>query len=69
MMIGAQKIYELARDYGIETAELAHYARDREFDYPLAGEFWIVEPEERLVARLEADAALIAGSSTNVDLT
>lgn len=65
----AQKIYDIARDYGIKTADLVHHARDREFAYPLAGEFWIIEPEERLVARLEADAALIAGSSDNVDLT
>ncbi len=65
----AQKIYDMVRDYGIETVKLERYSRDREFDYPLQGEFWIIKPEMRLVARLEADAALVASSSGSIDLT
>jgi len=63
----AQKIYDIARSYGIETVKLVRYPRDRTFDYPIQGEFWLVKPEKRLIARLEADAALIARSSANVD--
>ncbi len=65
----SQKIYDMVRKYGIETVRLDRYPSEREFDYPLQGEFWILEPEKRLVARLDADAALIASSSNNVDLT
>ena len=38
----AQKIYDMVRNYGIETVKLERYSRDREFDYPLQGEFWII---------------------------
>jgi aminopeptidase YwaD len=65
----SHKIYDMVRKYGIETVRLDRYPSDREFEYPLQGEFWILEPEEQLIARLDADAALIASSSGNVDLT
>jgi len=65
----AQKIYEIARSYGIESAELLHYPSDRKISYPLQGELWTIKPKNRLIARLEADAALIASGSENVDLT
>jgi hypothetical protein len=65
----AQKIYDMVRRYGIETVRLERTPRDRKFDYPLQAEFWITEPRTRLVARLEADAALVTASSTSVDLT
>ena len=65
----SQRIYDIARSYGIETVKLIRYPRDRTFDYPIQGEFWLVEPEKRLIARLEADVALIASSSANVDIT
>jgi hypothetical protein len=59
----------MVRDLGIKTVRLERHPRDREFAYPLQGEFWTIKPETRLVARLEADAALVASSSGNVDLT
>ncbi len=65
----ARKIYDLVRRYGIETSRLERTPREQEFDYPLQAEFWIVKPQKRLVARLEADAALVASSSASVDLT
>jgi len=65
----AQKIYDLARGYGIETAKLERYPGTRTFDYPTEGEFWTVEPEKRLVARLGADAALVASGSSSADVT
>ena len=65
----SQTIYDMVRAYGIETVKLERSTRDREFDYPLQAEFWILKPETRLVARLAADAALLASSSGNVDLT
>jgi hypothetical protein len=63
------KIHEIARGYGIETIRLDRYKSDRKIDYPLEGEFWIVKPEKKLVARLESDAALIASGSSSVDIT
>jgi hypothetical protein len=33
------------------------------------GEFWILEPDKKLVARLDADAALVARSSSSIHLT
>ena len=65
----SQKIYDLVRSYGIATTRLDRYPSERTFDYPVKGEFWILKPEMKLVARLEADTALIASSSGNVDLT
>ncbi len=65
----SQKILDLVRGYGIETTELQRFKRDEEFQYPLKGELWTVEPDKKLIARLEADTALIARSSSSVDLT
>jgi hypothetical protein len=63
------KIYELVRGYGIETTELLRYDSERTFDYPFEAEFWITAPEKRLVARLGADAALVASGSRSADIT
>lgn len=63
------KIYELVRNYGIKTTELIRSESNRTFDYPFEGEFWITEPEKRLIARLGADAALVAGGSVTADIT
>jgi len=63
------KIYELVKSYGIETTELLRYDSNRTFDYPFEGEFWITAPEKRLIARLGADAALIASGSQTADVT
>jgi len=65
----AQKIYDLARGYGIDTVKLERHPGTRTFDYPTEGEFWTLEPEKRLVARLGADAALVATGSSSADVT
>ncbi len=63
------RIYELVKSYGIETTRLERHEEDGTFDYPFEGEFWILKPEKRLVARLGADAALVAGGSQSADVT
>ena len=65
----AEKMLDLAKGYGIDTVKIERYSRDRKVDYPLEGEFWVLEPEKRLVARLDADAALINSGSQSVDIT
>ena len=65
----SHEIYDMVRGYGIETVRLDEYPRDRTFSYPTEGEFWIVEPEPRLVARLGADVAMIAYGSQSSDVT
>jgi len=65
----SQKMVEIAKSYGIETIRIDQFKRDREFSYAFEGEFWIVKPEKKLVARLEADAALVASGSSSVDIT
>ena len=62
-MYESQKIHDLVRGYGIETTKLEQLEKDGEFEYPFEGEFWMVEPEKKLIARLEADTALVARSS------
>jgi aminopeptidase YwaD len=65
----AQAIHDLVRSYGIKTTKLERYPGSRKIDYPFEGELWIVEPERRLVARLGADAALVAGGSSTADVS
>ncbi len=65
----SQKMVDIAKSYGIETIRIDQFKRDREFSYAFEGEFWIVKPEKKLVARLEADAALVASGSSSVDIT
>jgi hypothetical protein len=64
-----RQIHELVRRYGIETTRLERYASTGTFDYPLEGEFWILEPEKRLIARIPSDAALIARGSKSSDVS
>ncbi|MBE3134212.1 MAG: M28 family peptidase, partial [Acidobacteria bacterium] len=54
--------------YGIETTRIDRYPATRTVEYPMEGEFWVLEPERRLVARLGADAALVAGGSSTADV-
>jgi hypothetical protein len=54
----AQTIYDLVRSYGIETTRIERHSSSRTFDYPFEAELWMLEPERRLIARLEADPAL-----------
>jgi hypothetical protein len=65
----SQKIYDIAKSYGIETVRLDRYPSDRKINYAFEGEFWIEKPKKELVARLDADAALIASGSSTVDVT
>jgi hypothetical protein len=65
----AQKIYDLVRSYGIETTTIDRSPSDRKVDYPVDGELWITEPENRRIARLGADAALVANGSSTADVT
>jgi hypothetical protein len=65
----AQKIYDLVRSYGIENTRIERSATDRRIDYPAEGELWVMEPDKRLVARLGADAALVASGSSTADIT
>ncbi len=60
---------EIARGYGISDVRIERFPRDGEFEYAVKGEFWTLKPEKRLVARLEADAAMIAGVPSELDLT
>ncbi len=59
----AQELYDLVRGYGIETVTLEQFPREGTFSYATEGEFWVVEPELRLVATLGADVAMIASGS------
>ena len=63
------KIYELVRSYGIQTTKLDRYKSSGTFEYPVKGEFWTLLPARRLIARLEADAALVSRSSADVDIS
>jgi len=65
----SQKIYDIAKSYGIETVRLDRFPSDRKINYAFEGEFWIEKPKKELVARLDADAALIASGSSTVDVT
>ncbi len=65
----AGELYNLVQGYGIDTVRLDRYEADGTFTYPTEGELWIVEPEPRLVARLGADAALIASGSKSGEVT
>jgi len=68
----SQLLYDIVRGYGVETVKLERYpaaTADATFDYPLEGEFWILEPEKRLIGRIGADAAIISRGSKNADIT
>jgi hypothetical protein len=65
----AAELYELVRGYGIDTVRLDRSPGEGTYSYPAAGELWIVEPEPRRVARLGADAALIASGSQSGEIT
>jgi aminopeptidase YwaD len=62
-------LYNLVKGYGIETVNIERYPGPGTSDYPLEGELWTIEPERRLVARLGADAALVARGSKTCDVT
>lgn len=65
----SRELHALVRSYGITTVRLDQFPREGTFPYPTAGELWLVEPGPRLVARLGADAALVASGSRSADIT
>jgi len=65
----SRALYDLVRGYGVETVRLEQWDRGSTFTYPTDGELWILEPEPRLVARLGADAALIASGSQSGEVS
>lgn len=65
----SETIAALARSYGVADVRIDRFPREAAFDYPVAAEFWTIEPEKKLVARLEADPALVAGAPAELDLT
>ncbi len=65
----SEGIAALAKGYGVEDVRIHRLPRDSEFQYALHGEFWILQPEKKLIARLEADPAMIAGVPEELDLT
>ncbi len=68
-MYESQQILELVKGYGLDTTRLERYPAGGTFDYPHEGELWLVEPARRLIARLGADAALVASGSVTADVT
>jgi len=64
-------IHALVRGYGIDTTRIERFkgAAEATFDYPVRGELWMLKPETRIIARLEADPALVSRSSADADIT
>ena len=65
----SETIAALARAAGAQDVRIDRFPRPGEFDYPLEGEFWILKPARRLVARFEADPALLASVPPELDVT
>lgn len=65
----SQLIHDMSRGHGVTSARLERQTGAGTFDYPTEGELWLLEPEKRLVARLEADPALIARGSRTADVS
>ncbi len=65
----SEKMLQLVQSYGIETVRLDRSESDSDFDYPVEAELWITEPTKKLIARLDADAAMVARGSQNVDFS
>jgi hypothetical protein len=65
----SETIAALARGYGIADVRIDRFPREATFDYPAAGEFWTLTPEKRLIARLEADPALVGFAPAALDVT
>ncbi|MBP1635227.1 MAG: hypothetical protein H6Q10_1801 [Acidobacteria bacterium] len=65
----SKTLYDLVRSYGIDTVRLERYPGERQVDYPMEGELWVEKPERRLIAKLGADAALVAAGSRTADVS
>jgi hypothetical protein len=64
-----QRLYDMVKSYGIDTVSIERFAGTGTSDYPTEGEFWMLEPEKRLVARLGADAALVGRGTKTCDVS
>jgi len=64
-----QALYDLVRGYGIESARIDRFKGSATFEYPKTGEFWMLKPEKRLIARMDADPALVSRGSAEADVT
>jgi hypothetical protein len=64
-----QALYDLIRGYGIETARIDRFKSSATFEYPKIGEFWMLKPEKKLIARMDADPALVSRGSAEADVT
>jgi aminopeptidase YwaD len=62
-------IADLVKGYGLETSQIERYPSTRQVEYPSKAELWVVGPDRRLVARIGADSALVAGGSQTADVT
>jgi len=62
-------IADLLKGYGIETTRIERSPGTRTIQYPAEGELWQIEPGRRLIARVGADSALVAGGSQTADVT
>ena len=69
--IETQTLHDLVRGYGIGTVRIDRFkgAADATSTTPGPGELWMLKPEKRLIARLEADPALVSRGSADVDVT
>ena len=63
----SRRMLDLVKSYGIETVKLIRSESNQTFDYATEAELWISKPERSLIARLDADAALVARGSQSVD--
>jgi len=61
----SEEIYRMARAYGIETVRFDRYEAPGTFVYPMEGELWV---QGRRVARIPADAALVASGTQTGDV-
>jgi aminopeptidase YwaD len=62
----SEEIYRMARAYGIRAVRLDRYPGPGGFEYPLEGELWV---NDRRVARIPADPALVASGSRTGEVT
>jgi hypothetical protein len=62
----SEELYRIALAYGIPTVRLDRYPGPGTFEYPLEGELWV---NDRRVARIPADPALVASGSRTGEVT
>ncbi|MBN1223494.1 MAG: M28 family peptidase [Candidatus Aminicenantes bacterium] len=65
----SRKIYDMVKNYGIDTVRLDRFPSDKKISYAFEAELWTVRPQKMLIARLDADAAMIAEGSSSVNMS